>query len=126
MPKASAVAESDGVIRQHEWKQGHFPWPFWYVRKVEREEDANCGLLRVIVRTVSTFAFEGRQLDPFCDNYDIYIPVLTNLRSLPQGDELTVWWRSEVRAPPPKPQNTTWEKQARAELRRQTPRTSTK
>ena len=126
MPKASAVAESDGVIRQHEWKQGHFPWPFWYVRRVEREEDANCCLLRVIVRTVSTFAFDGHALDPFSDNYDIYIPVLTNTRSFARGDELTVWWTSELRPPPAKQQSTTWEKQARVELRRQTPRTATK
>ena len=126
MPKASALAEADGVVRQHDWKPGHFPWPFWYVRRVDREEDANCSLLRVVIRIVITCAFDGRGADPFCDNFDVHIPVLANTRVLARGDELTVWSRPQARPSAPKPQSTTWEKQARADLRRQTPRSAGK
>ena len=126
MPKASALAEADGVIRQHDWKPGQFPWPFWYVRRVNREEDANFSLVRVVSRTVVTCAFDGRNMDPFCDNFDVHIPVLTNTRVLARGDELTVWSRPQPRPSAPKAQSTTWEKQARADLRRQTPRSAGK
>ena len=126
LPKASALAEPDGVVRQHDWKPGHFPWPFWFVRRVGREEDANCSLVRVVTRVVLTCSFDGRPSDPYCDNFDVHIPVLTNTRALALGDELTVWSRPQSRTTVPKAQSTTWEKQARADLRKQTPRSAGK
>ena len=126
LPKASALAEPDGVVRQHDWKPGHFPWPFWFVRRVDREEDANCSLVRVVTRVVLTCSFDGRPRDPYCDNFDVHIPVLTNTRALVRGEELTVWSRPQSRAAVPKSQSTTWEKQARADLRKQTPRSAGK
>ena len=101
LPKASALAEPDGVVRQHDWKAGHFPWPFWFVRRVDREEDANCSLVRVVTRVVLTCSFDGRPSDPYCDNFDVHIPVLTNTSALDRGDELTVWSRPQARTTAP-------------------------
>jgi hypothetical protein len=52
--------------------------------------------------------------------------VLTNTCALARGDELTVWSRPQARTTAPKSQSTTWEKQARADLRKQTPRSAGK
>ena len=123
LPGASSVAEHSGhVVKQHNWNQGHHPWPLWFMKRVHEIDQSNCMFVDVDVRSVSTFqqaASAGAQEEPFADNCDVTIPVLVNSKALAQGDELRVYWSPRHVARGERKSQITWTSQARVKLGKQ-------
>ena len=122
LPSASAVVDGGkGVVQQHAWQPGHFPWPLWLVKRVPDVSQANCAFQDMDVRSVSTFGLstvaEGEE-GAFADNCDITIPVLVNTAVLAQGDELKVRWAPLPSAPREARAPVNWTTQARKQLRK--------
>ena len=118
LPSASAVADQGGVVTQHSWKPGHFPWPLWFVKRVDSVKEANCSFEDVDTRCVSTFDHKGRA-DPFADNCDVIVPVLVNTKALVAGEELRVLWAQPPVAKKEKTSTITWASQARVKMSKQ-------
>ena len=121
LPKSLPSAESAEIIRKHDWKIGMFPAPFWLIRRVEQESEANCKLLPVKVRHLMTFASaEQATLEASCVNFEVHLSILQNFKAVAADQELTVYWPSEKASKKSKsePITKTWVHQARDIIRR--------
>ena len=104
---SGAASNSSGeVLDSHEWKNSHFPWPFWLVRRVDHESDANCHFLPVLSRTVHTMTVPDNEC--LVDSFDVMLPVMTNFKPVKAGEELVVHWAAEEVKKPNQRKATTW------------------
>ena len=121
LPKSLPSAEGSEVLRRHDWKTGMFPAPFWLIRRVEQDSEANCKLLPVKVRHFMTFASaETANMDASCQNFEVQVSVLQNFKNIAADEELVVFWPSQkaLKQSKPEPSSKTWVHQAREVIRR--------
>ena len=111
LANAGSSSSSSLHVSSHDWKQSHFPWPFWLVRRCDREEDANCKLVdwKVVGVSTMTAATAAVSSEPLVDASYVTIPVLVNTKDLVRGQELIVHWLGTVpKAKPKMSKSTTW------------------
>ena len=101
-----AVHDESKPFQAHDWKASHFPWPFWLVRRVDDEEEANCKLQTWLVRSVGTMSVA--KTEPVVETHDVSLPVLTNFQKLEKDTELVVHWASRAPVKATKPKASTW------------------
>ena len=102
----TASNSSGEVLDCHEWKSSHFPWPFWLVKWVENEADANCKFVSVLSRAVYTMTVPDSEV--LVDTFDVMLPTMTNFKAVKAGEELVVHWTSSHVQKPSKSKSTTW------------------
>ena len=121
-PTASAVAEQPEMVHsQHNWVNGNFPWPLWFVKRAHGTQECNCQFKQVEVRCIGTFQMptSAAAEEAFADNFDLSLPMLVNTKPLREGEELVVFWPSKPKVTKEKKVQVTWASQARSKLGKQ-------
>jgi hypothetical protein len=118
-PSLEGTAPSLGgteAITAHEWKNSHFPWPFWLVKRCEQEENANCILAPWLIRSINAMSAAGQE--PVVGSYEVTIPVMVNTKDISKGEELVVYWPSKAQPKASKVKSQTWVDSAAKQLKK--------
>jgi len=118
-PGAAMESTHQEPVTAHEWKRGHFLWPFWHIRTTSERQTANMVREQLVARLVTAPAPASAEAEAAAIVVEATFEVFKNAKAISAGEELLVFAPADKPSEPSsgRPPKTakTWEDDARRE-----------